>query len=204
MDKQIIGITGNAACGKTTVAKAMAEHEDWLCLSTDEIAKKIIFDPEYCANMTVILGTACLNDAGDALDKDRVRSMLFREENRDLKKSFENQIHPMVWRIVEDHAQNCKEHFVLVESAILYEYGSQNRYDSIVLVHAEPKTQILRMVKGRGIEPFVIGRIMQSQINQDWKMLQADYLIDGGGKMEDTENELREVQEKIMVGIAVH
>src|SRR4029079_15731098 len=92
-------------------------------------------------------------------------------------------IHPLVIaeeeRLIagEDERFPDRDRIFVVEATLLLESGGKQRYDKIVVVDADPKTQIDRAVK-RGMVRRDAEQRLARQMPREERLALADYVID--------------------------
>ncbi|NNE76371.1 MAG: dephospho-CoA kinase [Pricia sp.] len=138
----IVGLTGGIGSGKTTVGKFFAELGVPV-YNSDEEAKRLMADSEEVKMaITDLLGNEAYE--GDKLNKKYISERVFT--NKGLLKSLNAIVHPAVRKHFLSWAKRQDSVYVIQEAAIIFEIGSQNFYDKIILVTAPKNLRIDRIL----------------------------------------------------------
>lgn len=81
----------------------------------------------------------------------------------------------------------------LVDAALILESGQRDRFDAIVLVSAPEAVQVDRLVRSRRLTEAEARQRIQSQWTTTAKAALADFVIDTGGDLADTEAQVARV-----------
>ena len=180
-----VGLTGNIGCGKSTVSKLLAAYPQVLLVDTDTLAKQIAALPEHAETITQIVGFS----VNFSKDKDRKRLAEALFSNQQLLDAYQQFIHPLVWKKVDEQFDALQYGLLVVESAILFEVHSEHHYDKIIMVTCDESVQIDRLCNGnRAMQEADVRARMSLQISQSIKKEKADFVIDNSG----TEQQLKQ------------
>ncbi|HUR16777.1 MAG TPA: dephospho-CoA kinase [Candidatus Limnocylindrales bacterium] len=158
----LIGLTGPIGCGKSTVARMLAEVGGTV-VDADELARRAT-EPGRAtlAQIRERFGDEVFAADG-SMDRAAVAQVVFGDDAalRDLERI----IHPEVRRLVEQELEAAAEEdapFVVIEAIKLIEGGLAERCDQVWIVDCSPQTQRERLV-GRGAEASDIDRRLATQ-----------------------------------------
>jgi dephospho-CoA kinase len=170
-----IGITGGIGSGKTLVSKIFA------CLGIP------VYDADSHAKelMTTdgILVSQIKKEFGDlsylsdgTLNRKYLSEVVFNKQERlDVLNKL---VHP---RVGENYTQWVKRHnnkaYVLKEAALLFETGSYQALDKIIVVHAPEEVRIKRVVHRDGRAEQQVREIIRKQMSEEEKLKRADFII---------------------------
>jgi dephospho-CoA kinase len=182
-----VGLTGNAASGKSTVARLWAEAGVPV-VSADELARRVV-EPgtDGLAEVVRLFGDAVLTAEGE-LDRPGLRATVFADP--EARARLEAVLHPRIaglrraWvgeRATEGHR------LVVSEIPLLFEAGLQDQVDRIVLVDAPRQERLRRMIDDRALSPDEAGAILDAQMDPREKRPRAHHLIDNDGTLEALE-----------------
>jgi dephospho-CoA kinase len=179
-----VGLTGNIAAGKSTVAGWLTElgctviDLDALghgCLARDT--------PTY-ERVVELFGEAIL-DADGSVDRRALAAIVFA--NATARQDLEAILHPAIRALeesrVEDIVAASGSGIVVSEAALLYETGAAARYHRMVVVTAPDDVRRARL-RDKGMDQEDATRRMRAQMAQEKKAQLADYVIDNGGSRE--------------------
>ncbi len=181
----VVGLTGNAAAGKSTVARVWAE-EGVPVISADELAREAVSPgSEGLARVVDAFGREILGADG-SLDRARLRDVVFRDGGA--RARLEEILHPLIWRLrTEWMRQRALEghRITVAEVPLLFEAGLEADFDVTVLVDAPEDLRRARLVELRGIEPGEAQRIMDAQLDPAIKRARAHHVLENTGSLEE-------------------
>ncbi|MBI4544414.1 MAG: dephospho-CoA kinase [Gemmatimonadetes bacterium] len=192
-----IGLTGNIASGKSSVAQVW-ERLGARIIDADALARRAV-EPGAPAREEVIreFGRAILDAAGQ-VDRAALRALVFR--NPAARRRLEAIVHPAVARLrAEQEAELGRSgaRVVVHDIPLLFEVGLEHEFDAVVLVDAPPELRLERLVRQRGLEREEARRIVDAQIEAAAKRARADYVIENTGSLAELEARATEVWQAI-------
>ena len=195
---KVLGLTGNIASGKSTVAR-MLEGMGARIIDADQIAREVV-EPEKPAWVDIVkkFGPGILSPDG-TIDRQRLGEIVFGDESQ--RRLLMDITHPRIKEAVRERLAEYKEEnapVVVVEAALIVEKGGLREFlDGLIVVTADEESQIERLAKRSGhTREEALARI-SSQMPAGEKALHADYLIDNSGTEEETEALVRKLWEEI-------
>ena len=195
---KVIGITGNIASGKSTVAR-MFEALGARIIDADEIAR-IVVEPGEPAWKEIVgeFGKDIL-EPGGAIDRKRLGDIVFGDEAR--RKRLNEITHPRIMErirgLVREYEKE-KAPVVMIEAALIVEKGGlKDLIDALIVVTADEETQIRRLMEGKGYSREEAVSRLRAQMPAREKMIHGDYIIDNSGSLEDTRARAKAVSEAI-------
>ena len=192
-----IGLTGNIASGKSTVARYWAERGAPI-IDADVLARRAV-EPGSPGLRRVVeaFGPEVLTEDG-AMDRAAVRRIVFRDPAA--RARLEAIIHPEVGRLRDEEEarlQEAGERIVVHDIPLLFEVGIDDRFDAVVLVDAPEQQRLERLVRDRGLDEAEARRMIEAQMPAEAKRARADYVIDNDGSLERLEKLADEVWRKL-------
>jgi dephospho-CoA kinase len=171
----IIGLTGGIGSGKTTVTKFFSKFENVAIYIADVEAKNLMNSSETIKEKLIIeFGERAFID--QKLNRKYISEIVFKDAVK--LASLNTIVHPEVKKHFKIFVENnLDKAYIIYENAILFESKSNLFCDFIISVYADINTRIKR-VTARDIatKEEVFNRI-QSQWNDDKKILQSNYII---------------------------
>ena len=182
-----VGVTGGIGSGKTTLCKVW-EKSGAFVVYADDLAKKLMVEDENLINsIKSVFGDKAYHEDGtlnrhflaqEAFEKGRVSEL-------------NNLVHPVLWKTVEEIADQKEKEGAEVfvkEAAILLQNGRPADLDYVVLVEANKKSRIDRVIKRDNSDRTKIeGRISAQQDFSGLTHL-ADFVVQN----DEGVNELKE------------
>lgn len=178
----IIGLVGRAGSGKSTVAHALAAHGA-LVVDADELGHEITdHDPDVRAALLDEYGPAVFLEDG-TLHRRLVATKVFA--NPVALERLNQLVHPRILRRVRGRiAQLAAEGFhgpVLIDAALMLDWGFERECDAVLAVVAAEEKQIARLVAGRGWTEAEARRRLAAQKTNEYFSGVADETLDNGG-----------------------
>lgn len=169
-----IGLTGSIGSGKSTIA-GLFKRLGVPVYIADQEAKKFLEQPEVISLITQMAGVEILTADGK-IDRRRLASKVFEDYQK--LQDLNIIIHPRVRQhFLQWAAQFVDEPYIIQESAIIYESGFFNLFDSIIVVAAPQEERIARVIKRDEFKrEEVISRI-ENQWPEDLKIEKAGFVI---------------------------
>jgi dephospho-CoA kinase len=188
-----VGLTGNIASGKSTVAGWLAEL-GFTVLDLDAIGHECLLagTPTFREVVTAF-GEAILRADG-SVDRRALGTIVFGDAAA--RERLEAILHPAIRELEERRAEEAAAAsgcgIVITEAALLYETRAAERYHRMVVVTA-PHEMRRRRLQNKGLSDAEALSRMASQMDQARKAELADYVIDNGGTLEAAEQATRTV-----------
>lgn len=188
-----VGLTGNAASGKSTVAALFARWGARV-LDADGIvhALQAPGTPVFAA-IVARFGPGVVAPDG-TLDRAALRQQVLADPA--LRRALEAIVHPAVaTRRAELLAAARHEGVAIVvhDIPLLFEVMDPTQFDAVVLVDAPEATRRERLLVERGLPPEEVDRLMASQMAPSAKRARSDFVIDNDGSRDALEARAREV-----------
>lgn len=188
-----VGLTGNVASGKSTVAKRLATLGATV-LDADTYARAAVAPGSTGLNLIVArFGPRILTSDG-TLDRAALGKIVFG--NARARADLEAMIHPEVERrrsaALEDSRADGAT-IVVADIPLLFEAGLEHKFDTIVLVHADDGVRLDRLVHERRMPETDARAVMAAQADSAAKRPRADLVIENNGSLAALEQRVDEV-----------
>ena len=180
--KQIIGLTGNIATGKSVVRR-MLEHLGAYTIDADALSHRVISKgaPGYQPVLDKF-GTWLLDRDGQ-IDRAKLGRLVFSDGQA--LAQLEDIIHPYVIQAVDVLIKRALQAVVVVEAIKLLESDLRNHCDAIWVTDAPQAVQIERLVRKRGLSQDAALQRIHSQSAQQEKLAAAKVIISNNGSYDD-------------------
>ena len=195
----LVGLTGGIATGKSTVS-AMFAHLGAKIVDADLLAREVVM-PGQPAHAEIVkeFGPDVLQEDG-SLDRKRLGAIVFVDAAK--RKRLEAITHPAIFvrqqRILSVYEEEAYEGIVIWDAALLIESSSAKRMDRVVVVVADPATELERLMARDGFSEEEARRRIASQMPLAEKVKLADHVIDNSGSRAETERRVREVYRALL------
>lgn len=191
-----VGLTGNAAAGKSTVA---AWFRQWGATLID--ADAIVRDLErpgspVLARIAAHFGAGVLAPDG-ALDRAALRRVMLDDAAR--REALNAIVHPAVEaeRGARLRAAAARgDRIVVSDIPLLFEVLDPGAFDLVVLVDAPEPVRRARLAE-RGLTPQEIDRLLAAQLPAEGKRARSDIVLDNGGTLAELERAARQAWQQI-------
>lgn len=183
-----IGLTGNIACGKSTVARMLAEKGAYV-IDADAVAHEVIRKgtPAYEAILQRF-GGGILGPDGE-IDRRRLGEIVFRDP--EALRDLEAIVHPAVIQEIQRRIlAHSEAPAVVIEAIKLLESGFARACDTLWVVTCSEAEQLRRLMHDRGLTEEEAWVRIRAQPPQAEKVRYADVVIDNSGDLEATRRQV--------------
>jgi dephospho-CoA kinase len=192
-----IAITGGAGSGKSTVARMFAELGAEV-LDADQVSREaVVVGAPAWQELRRLYGEDYFNPDG-TLNRSRLAQRVFNDPEE--RRRLEGLIHPLVVQEIMARAAALEGRgvqLVMVEVPLLYESGREAGFDRVVVVSAPEPERIRRLRERDRRGEAEIRGILQAQWPLKDKVARADYVVDNGGELGRTRQQVKNIWEKL-------
>jgi len=184
----LVGLTGGIGSGKSTVARFLGEHGA-VIVDADVFARDAVRGGSDAFEAIVRrFGEEVVGPDGE-LDRPKLASIVFAD--RAALADLEAIVHPEVRRMIADRiqAELDTDHVVVLVNPLLIEMGAHRDCDVVVVISADPETQVTRTV-ARGMDEADVRARLAAQLPIEERARAADVLLDNEDTLEDLEAEV--------------
>jgi len=186
----VVGLTGGIACGKSTVSRGLVRRGATL-IDADVIARELV-EPGTpgLAAIADAFGPEVIGDDGRLLRK-KLGALVFAEQGELAR--LNGILHPAIEaeiraRIVAAAAAGVA--VVVLDAALLVEFGLVSACDAVVVVTAPVAAQIERLVARDRLTPEQARDRIASQATHQERLAHADVHIDNGAGPDELERRI--------------
>jgi len=194
----LVGLTGGIGVGKSTVA-AMFAACGAAVVDADRISRRLQEPGQPCYGAIIDgFGREILDSVGQ-IDRKRLAGIVFADPAR--LRCLEAIMHPAIWAACEVEIRRAAEAgrpVCVVEMALLLERGQREHFRKVVVVTAPMEIQVARLARARGFTETEAHQRIAAQWSGDAKARLADYVIDNGGQLAETEARVAQVYEDLV------
>ncbi|WP_272985207.1 dephospho-CoA kinase [Leeuwenhoekiella blandensis] len=171
---KIVGITGGIGSGKSTIAAYFNSEFDIPVYYADAEAKALMNTDSLKNAITALLGEEAYQEG--QLDRKYVASKVFNDDQ--LLEQLNGIVHPAVATHFKSWCQAQNAPYVLKEAAILFENGTADALDAVILITAPKQLRIDRVLKRDQTTPEDIEKRINKQWDDAKKIPLADFVIE--------------------------
>lgn len=195
----VVGLTGGIATGKSRVSELL-EGLGVPVLCADRIVREIQAPGSSALReIEETFGPGFVRPSGE-LDRAKLGSVVFQDASA--RRKLNDIIHPRVTRAMQERLEGLRSRgapVVVLDIPLLLEGRRAGRgtgavipFDEVVVVWAEPETQIERIMARDGLSEENARARVAAQMPIAEKRAMADTAIDNSGAWEETEKQVRE------------
>jgi dephospho-CoA kinase len=189
----LIGLTGNIASGKSTVAQMLADRGATI-IDADELARDAVAVGSDGHRKIVERWGDDILKADGGLDRVALRQIVFQEPTE--LEALNSIVHPEVSRLRDDLINEARERgdeTVVCDIPLLFERNLVGDFDRIVLVDAPRPLRLERLTRERALGHTEAMNMIAAQMPAELKRARADYIIENDGGLEALEERVDEV-----------
>src|SRR5574341_1034040 len=182
----VIGLTGGTGSGKTEVARVL-QKRGGIVVSGDRIGKEVVEkNPQVLKRLVKVFGRRILNKNGK-LNRRKLGSLAFSSEKNQRK--LNQIVHPYLLRDLRSKIALARkiesdERFLVVDAALISEWGLEKELDMTVLVASPVRLRVQRLIK-QGLNRKEAQDRITRQLSDAKRRKKADYVIQNVGSLEE-------------------
>ncbi|MGH3829839.1 MAG: dephospho-CoA kinase [Pseudonocardiaceae bacterium] len=179
-----VGLTGGIGSGKSMVSARLAQRGAWI-IDSDRIAREVT-EPGSAGLRAVVdeFGAEILAEDG-ALNRSALAARVFHDAGA--RGRLNAIVHPLVAaRSAELVALAPPDTVVVRDIPLLVETGMAARFPLVLVVHADMRVRLRRLVELRGMAGTDAAARIAAQATDEQRSAAADVWLDNSGDREDT------------------
>lgn len=184
-----IALTGSIGMGKSTIAAMFAEAGVPVFDADAEVRRM----QGYGGHLVEEIGRRFPGTVVDgAIDRDLLSAFVLAD--RDQLAALEMIVHPAVAEARERFiAENRQSAALVFEIPLLFETHGEGAFDKVIVVSAPASVQRERVLQRPGMTAEKFTRLLARQTPDEEKRQRADFVIDTGGSIEQTREQVRSI-----------
>ena len=186
-----VALTGSIGMGKSTVGKMLTALRVPLFDADATVHALYQKGGAAVAPLRVAFPAAVIDDAVDRA----ILSRLVLGRPNEIAK-LESIVHPLVGERRQQFLDEAAAHgapFVVLDIPLLFEGGGQSRVDKVIVVSAPAEMQRARVLARPDMTEEKFAAILARQVSDAEKRRQADFIIDTGLPLAETEAQVRDL-----------
>jgi dephospho-CoA kinase len=186
-----VGLTGGIGAGKSEVSKRLAA-QGAVVIDADLIAREVVAPgTDGLAEIVAAFGPGILTPDG-ALDRVRLGDIVFADPG---KLAVLNAIvHPRVGTRMRELEDSAGPGAVVVHDVpLIAENGLAGAYDLVVVVDVQPRVQLDRLVRQRGMNREQAEARLAAQASREERLAIATIVVDNSGSLAELDRQAGEL-----------
>ena len=189
-----VGITGSMGSGKTFIAMKFAALGVPV-LVMDQVVKQLQNTNESLIKKIKKRFPESYN--GNVMNREYMIRKLFYDETGKNLKDISEIIKPYLKEELDKFYEEFKDRkYVLVESALIYEYNIQDQFDEIIFVNADTKRRKQMAMKRDNITSDEYNRRMKTQMPDQFKIDNSKWIVNND-YTDNVFEQVKQINEKI-------
>jgi dephospho-CoA kinase len=176
--KNIIGILGGIASGKSTVAKELAKR-GCVVIDADKIANQLLLSKDVKKQIRDKFGGGVF-DADGRINKKKLAKVVFAGARA--VKAINAIIHPMVFEkteeLIKEYSRRPAVKAIVLDMPLLAEVGWNKKCDKLIFVRCDDRIRLKRAQKKGVLKENELKKRENFQISLDKKADMAQYIIE--------------------------
>ncbi len=191
---KILGLTGNIACGKSTVAAIFKELGATL-IDADKVARDIVGKGNPALKKIIKhFGNEILNKDG-TLNREKLGRKVFNDKNQ--RRILNDITHPEIFKEINNLIEKYRsegQKIVIIEAALIVEREKLIKIiDKLIVVSTSKDIQIKRLKDRDGFSKEQALSRINSQIPIEEKIKHADYVIHNDSDISNIKNQVETI-----------
>lgn len=182
-DPFLIGLTGNIATGKSTVASMLARLGAET-VDADRVAHQVMCPGTGAHAQIVALFGPQMVAADGSIDRRRLGQLVFSDPEALAR--LEAIVHPPTLMEIERRISASPSDVMVIEAIKLFQSGLADRCHTVWATTCRREQQIERLVQGREISEREARWRVEAQRPQEERAARADVIIDNSGSLSET------------------
>ena len=187
----VVGLTGGVGSGKSTAALCLKKHGA-VVVDADEISRTLSKSGSpVIAEISEAFGARILHADG-SLNRSALAALVFGDS--EALEKLNAIMHPKIRREAIRQIEGCTtDEIVVYDMPLLIETDSVKLCDVVVVVDLDPKEQIERLVKNRGMSHEEAEARIRNQATREQRNLVATWVLDNSKTTRELEQECASV-----------
>ncbi len=194
----LLGLTGNIACGKSTVGRLLADRYQAEYIDADAVVReRYAPDTPETAAIARRFGSN-LRQADGTIDRRRLGDLVMADPGA--RRDLERILDPAVRRALTQRIEQARAPVVVLDAIRLIESGLAERCDAVWVVICPRALQLERLCASRGFSQAQAEARVDAQSPQDEKIARATTVIQNDGSLAELEQHVAAAWARLGVG----
>lgn len=193
-----VAVTGGAGSGKSSVCNRLKELGIKI-ISSDALAREAVApgSTAYEKILNYFGETVLLSDG--KLNRQMLRRIIVNDGAARL--SLERFIHPEISKLMQRKMAQAEQHgdrVVAVEVPLLFELGMEEQFDLVVVVSADPKLRVKRLMDRDNVSREDAEELLNVQMPDQEKVKRGGFVLSNNGSTEQLISSVDRLYEKFL------
>lgn len=186
---RILGITGNIACGKTTIGRMLLDLGVETYIDADALVHRLYLSGQPVARaLAETFGDAIMAEDG-SVDRQALGALVFQDPA--VLRRLEAIVHPAVGiAMMEALAQVSPTGIAVIDAVKLLEGGSGAFCQSKWLITCPEEQEMARLIARNRLSEAEARARLQAQPSNERRLPLVDEVIDNGGSLKETHRQV--------------
>lgn len=190
-----VGITGGIGSGKSTITSLFHDLGVPIYNSDDRAKWLLSNDVDLMDQIKILFGQESYSN--NKLNRAHIANIVFQDN--DMLKQLNAIVHPLVkidfenWLLLQK-----KEPLVIKEAAILIESGAYKELDVLIVVLADKKTRIKRVINRDNVSKEEVEKRMETQISDSERLKFANFSVDNNTDQSNLKMQVGELYKQLL------
>ena len=186
----LLGLTGNIACGKSTVGELLQQRYGADYIDADKLVHGLYAAGTSETNAIAARFGAHLLTTEGTIDRRRLGDIVMKDTGA--LRELERILDPGVRAAIEARVSESKAAVVVLDAIRLIEGGLYQRCQAVWVVVCDPALQIARLRSSRNFSEEQATLRVQAQVPVEEKLRHATAVIHNNGSVEDLTREVED------------
>lgn len=193
----IVGITGGIGSGKSSLARLLAARGAAL-VDADRIGHQVLGRPEVRQALVAVFGPR-IALADGCIDRRELarRAFASQEGHEQLTRIVRPPLEEALWREIDAAEGPGRERLVVVDAALIFEWGVEKHFALIVAVDAPEELRLRRAAARQGLSQEEIRRRLAWQLPAAEKAARAHLVVENNGSPEELEQAASQLWDRL-------
>lgn len=191
-----VGLTGNIASGKSIV-ESYFEKKGISVINADDVTHELIDKYRNIQQrIKKLFENEDILDENGAISRAKIGKIVFSDQDK--LEELENILHPAVIKKIEEFFDEKRSEDIVIASVpLLFEIDIQPMFDKTILVCADKKIRLQRLMNRNGYSLEHALERINSQISQEEKRNIADFIIENNNDILELELQINKIIERL-------
>ena len=190
-----VGLTGGIGTGKST-ASLMFKDLGAFIFDADREAKRLLDTSESIQNELIKEFGTDIQNGENKIDRAKLARVSFQDEDHQF--ILNSIIHPHIFQIIDKVSAKNKYPVFIVDGALIFESGLNNHLDYTIVITANMKHRMSRVLKNSNLTREDVLRRIELQWSDEEKVNLADFTLQNNGTEKELKAQIQKVYAKLV------